>query len=45
MFDTGRVVEHGNRNALAQDPTSRFHRLLTLALDDLDTIDQPEASR
>ena len=45
VFDNGRVAEHGNRNALAQDPTSRFHRLLTLALDDLDTIDQPEALR
>ena len=45
VFDDGRVVEHGDRDALAQDPTSRFHRLLTHALDDLDALDEPELSR
>ncbi len=34
VFDGGRVVEHGPRDALAEDPGSRFHRLLSLALDD-----------
>jgi ABC-type multidrug transport system fused ATPase/permease subunit len=33
MFDAGRVVEHGARSELAADPASRFHRLLTLALE------------
>jgi ATP-binding cassette, subfamily B, bacterial len=33
MFDAGRVVEHGARADLATDPDSRFHRLLTLALE------------
>jgi len=41
VFDDGRVVEHGERGTLAHDPASRFHRLLTLALDDLDAIDRP----
>ena len=50
VFDDGRVVEHGDRGALAQDPTSRFHRLSTLALDDLDALDvdvldEPEVSQ
>ena len=45
VFDDGRVVEHGDRAALAQDSASRFHRLLTLALDDLDSIDRPVVSR
>lgn len=39
VFDAGRVVEHGERQELADDPTSRFHRLLELALDDLDDLD------
>ncbi len=33
VFDAGRVVEHGPRAELAADPLSRFHRLLTLALE------------
>ena len=33
VFDHGRVVEHGDREVLAADPTSRFHRLLQLAAD------------
>ena len=40
VFDDGRVAEHGERAALADDSTSRFHRLLELALDDLDAVDQ-----
>jgi ABC-type microcin C transport system duplicated ATPase subunit YejF len=49
VLDHGRVVEHGERAALAADPTSRFHRLLTLALDvdaqaldDLPDLDLPD---
>lgn len=34
VFDGGRVVEHGERDALAADPESRFHRLLKLSLED-----------
>ncbi|CAB4564400.1 MAG: ATP-binding cassette domain-containing protein [Actinobacteria bacterium] len=34
VLDHGRVVEHGERSALVADPSSRFHRLLTLGLDD-----------
>lgn len=36
VFDAGRVVESGPRDALAADPASRFHRLLAVghALDD-----------
>ena len=49
VFDRGRVVEHGARATLARDPSSRFHRLLTLALDDLDAVDgqalRPEVAR
>jgi ABC-type multidrug transport system fused ATPase/permease subunit len=33
MFDAGRVVEHGVRDELAAAPASRYHRLLTLALE------------
>jgi ATP-binding cassette subfamily B protein len=33
VFDAGRIVEHGPRDELAADPSSRFHRLLTLALE------------
>lgn len=41
VFDDGAVLEHGERDRLAADPASRFHRLLGLALefggvDDLD---------
>ena len=28
ILEQGRVVEHGEREALAKDPTTRFHRLL-----------------
>ena len=34
VLDHGRVAEHGPRTALAADPGSRYHRLLTLALED-----------
>ena len=34
VFDHGRLVEHGNRDALAGDDESRFHQLLALALDE-----------
>ena len=33
VFDAGRIVEHGPRAELAADPSSRFHRLLTLSLE------------
>jgi len=33
MFDDGRVIEAGERAALVADPASRFHQLLSLALD------------
>jgi ATP-binding cassette subfamily B protein len=33
VLDHGRVVEHGDRAALAADDRSRFHHLLELALD------------
>lgn len=33
VFDGGRLVEHGDRERLASDPSTRFHRLLRLALD------------
>ncbi len=40
VFDDGLVVEHGTRDELAENSTSRFHRLLELAMesDDLDAI-------
>ncbi len=34
VFDSGRVAEYGDRRELAADATSRFARLLELALDD-----------
>ena len=34
VFERGLVVENGPRAALAEDTGSRFHRLLSLALDD-----------
>ncbi len=34
VLDHGRVVEHGTRTALMDDESSRFHRLLVLALED-----------
>lgn len=33
VFDAGRVVEFGDRDALAADPASRFHRLLAAGLE------------
>jgi ABC-type multidrug transport system fused ATPase/permease subunit len=33
VLDHGRVLEHGDRTTLADDPTSRFHRLLQIALE------------
>jgi ATP-binding cassette subfamily B protein len=33
IVDDGRVVEHGPRQALAADPTSRFHELLRVGLE------------
>lgn len=42
VFSSGRVVEFGERAALAADPASRFHRLLALSgsvgADDLDEV-------
>jgi ATP-binding cassette subfamily B protein len=38
VFDGGRILESGERDVLAADPTSRFNRLLTLALEDDETI-------
>ena len=40
VFDAGQVVEHGDRDTLAADVTSRFGRVLGLALEDDD--DRPE---
>jgi ATP-binding cassette, subfamily B, bacterial len=33
VLDHGRVAEHGTRTTLATDPSSRYHRLLSLALE------------
>lgn len=40
VFDQGRVAEFGQRDVLAADPASRFHRLLVLALEgnEIDSI-------
>ncbi len=38
VFDGGRIVESGARDALAADRSSRFNRLLTLALEDDEAI-------
>ena len=38
VFDGGRIVESGERDVLAADPTSRFHRLLTLALENDEAV-------
>ncbi|MFZ4719817.1 MAG: ABC transporter ATP-binding protein [Ilumatobacteraceae bacterium] len=37
VLDHGRVLEHGPRDLLAADPTSRFHHLLSVALEHVDT--------
>lgn len=42
VVDQGRVVEHGGRADLAEDPSSHYHRLLASGLD-IDSA--PEASR
>ena len=34
VLDDGRVIEHGNRERLAADPGSRFHRLLQTGLEE-----------
>jgi ABC-type multidrug transport system fused ATPase/permease subunit len=39
VLDHGRVAEHGPRATLAADPASRYHRLLTLALEVAETDD------
>jgi ABC-type multidrug transport system fused ATPase/permease subunit len=33
VFDAGRIVEHGERDRLADDNGSIFHRLLSLTLE------------
>jgi ABC-type multidrug transport system fused ATPase/permease subunit len=43
VFEAGRVVEFGDRDQLADDPTSRFHRLLALALES-GSATEPDAS-
>ena len=35
ILEQGRVVEHGEREALAKDPTTRFHRLLETGLEEV----------
>jgi ATP-binding cassette subfamily B protein len=35
ILEDGRVLEHGDRRRLAQDPNSRFHQLLRTGLEDL----------
>ncbi|MDE2821915.1 MAG: ATP-binding cassette domain-containing protein, partial [Chloroflexota bacterium] len=35
LLDDGRVVEHGDRVALANDPTSHFHGLLRTGLEEI----------
>ena len=37
VMEGGRVVEHGTRADLAGDADTRFHRLLTLALEEVPT--------
>ena len=37
ILDDGRIAEHGGREALAADPTSRFHGLLQTGLSELST--------
>jgi len=41
VFDRGRIIEFGERDVLAADPSGTFHRLLALALEG---DDQPEAA-
>ena len=35
ILEQGRVVEHGEREALAKDPTTQFHRLLQTGLEEV----------
>ena len=35
ILENGRVVEHGPRHALAVDPSSRFHELLRIGLEEV----------
>jgi ATP-binding cassette subfamily B protein len=42
VFDAGRIVEAGERDVLAADQSSTFHRLLTLALEDDGQADTPD---
>ena len=37
ILENGRIQEQGNRNALASDPTSRYHHLLQLGEQGLET--------
>ena len=41
IFEHGRVVEYGRREALARDPNTRFYKLLQTGLDDLLDDEQP----
>ena len=46
VFDAGMVSEHGERIALAADPSTTFHRLLALALEgDVDGVPEQELLR
>ena len=45
VFDGGRIVESGERDVLAADSSSRFHRLLTLALEDDEAVLEQELLR
>jgi ABC-type multidrug transport system fused ATPase/permease subunit len=42
VLDRGRVAEHGARTTLASDPSSRYHRLLSLALEAPDVVEDLE---
>ena len=35
ILEGGRIVEHGDREALANDPDSQFHRLLRTGLEEV----------
>ena len=35
ILEHGRIVEHGEREALAKDPTTQFHRLLQTGLEEV----------
>ena len=42
IFENGRIVEHGRREALAGNPQSRFYRLLQVGLDEALAADAPQ---